>query len=310
MSVPMPIISNPMKTNVLSSPSLYAMVLAVATTGALMFPAHATTYTWTDVSAANKNWSTAANWNGNGVPVNNGTADVAFNDINVNGNFQRVDPQNITPASNNWSINSLTFVNSGTGTSARVITGVDANATLSIGAGGITQNDNTSPCITVPLIVSASQTWNINNWNSNSTGGLYFGGDGWGGIAASGGNITLNNGVTVTKSGANPCYNVDFFRGTTTTIGTGAFIEDGGYFVFHGAGQFGRLGTNAVSVTENSKTRGGFSFVDAAGGTFANNIVFTNGTFTNNTLNLNYGNGNVAGGIFLSVKSLKSQRAG
>jgi len=280
-----------MKPTAMPPPQFRALVLALAASGALMSSANATTYTWINTSSANKNWSTAANWSSSAVPVNNGTADISINDTASQYWKVLADPQNLSGAPTNWAVNSVTFNNTGNGTYHRYLS-VNTGATLSIGAGGITQNDNADPSISGSVICTATQTWNLNNWNTNNTGGIDIGDQ-----AAC--NITLNDGVTVTKSGTSSSYNVEFYAGTTTAtsgMGGGKFAEDGGYFNFHGAGQFGRLGPNPVSVTENSKTRGGFTFIDAAGGTFANNIVFINGTFTNNNLNLNYGNGNVAAG--------------
>jgi len=286
---------------------LNQIVLAVATTGALMSSAHATAYKWTSVALANSNWSVTGNWDTNGVPVNDGTADVTFTDFANNGYQMKVDPQNSLPTpSNNWSINSLTFANDAVGTGVRTIAGVNSNATLSIGAGGINQNENNSPNFQVPVICTASQTWYLNNWNGNNTGGMTFGGDGWGGTTAGTGNITLNNGVMVTKTG-NPvaqtgtpgvaARDLFFYAGTTTTVGTGAFTLDGGSIYFEGSGQFGRLGSNALTVTSNTLFRTALGFQSATGGTYSQNVNIVGQLNGSNTaLTIAHGNGVTSAG--------------
>jgi len=283
---------------------LNQIMLAVATTGALMSNAYATTYTWTNTAATTTAWSTAANWDSNGVPVNDGTADVVFVDYAAgNALTMPVDPQNSNNPSDNWSIHSIDFNDVGGANvrSQRTISGKNTAATLSIGAGGIIIDDQSSPNFTVPVICTASQHWNINNWYPNNTGGMFIGGDGWGGTAASGGNITLNDGVMVTKTSTvasdSACKDLYFMRGTTTTIGSGAFTLDGGAFVFEGAGQFGRLGTNPLTITSNTHYRDTLSFVDSAGGTFSNNVNIVGSLAGGNTsLNLYCFNGTTANG--------------
>ena len=158
--------------------------------------AHATTYTWTNVGPTNTNygggnWSVASNWDSNGVPSNDGTADLVFIMAHEGWPTYTVNPGALTPSSTNWAVHSLTFVNSGTQTDwgNSYLWGSDSSRTLTIGAGGITQNQLTTPYIGLPVIATASQTWNINNFAGNYTGGIELGG-----------NLTLNNGVMITKN--------------------------------------------------------------------------------------------------------------
>ena len=293
MAMPTPT-TNFMKPNALSLSSFCALVLAVASTGALVSSAYATTYTWINTSATSQNWSTATNWSSSAVPVNNDTADITINDTAVQTWNLVVDPQNSSNPSNNWAVNSITFNNNGTGNSQRQITGA-TNATLTLGAGGIAQNEASSPSLAVPLIASATQKWNINNWNSNNTGGLYING-----------NITLNNGVMITKGSsvatAGAAKDLWFYSGSTTTVGTGAFMLDGGYIEFSGAGQFGRLGTNTLTVSSNPLYRTGLSFIDSSGGTFTNNINYVGSLIGSNTsFKFIYGNGSVAAGTTMTL---------
>ena len=83
---------NPNKTTFMSPSTFRALALATAATCALMSSAHATAYKWTYVgTAATQTWSTATNWDTNGVPVNDGTADVTFTDYASNGYQMKLD---------------------------------------------------------------------------------------------------------------------------------------------------------------------------------------------------------------------------
>src|SRR6266581_2592960 len=98
--------------------------------------------TWNG-GGANDNWSTIANWIGSTPPANNGTASVFF------GGTARLTP-NVDAA---WSINSLTFNNT---SGLFAISG----SAITIGAGGITNNDADLQTINNSIILSAPQTWN------------------------------------------------------------------------------------------------------------------------------------------------------
>ena len=266
---------------------LNQIVLAVAATGALMSSAHATTYTWANAGTVGVNygpdpWNTpahnATNWDSNGVPSNDGTADVVFS-LSHNGwpNYA-VNPYTLTPSTHNWAIDGITFINSGNSGDwgATYLYGPGGyNSTtdsLSIGAGGITNNQLSSPEIGIPIIATASQPWNINNMAANFTGGLTIKG-----------NLTINNGVTISKNVAitGPSTAptgwfsgggwylptvVGFYNGTTTTVGTGAFALTGGGFLFSGVSQYGRLGTNPLAWTMDASIRKdtSLSFQDTA----------------------------------------------
>jgi autotransporter-associated beta strand protein len=104
--------------------------------------------TW-DGGGANDNWSNGLNWNDAGMfkfpPPNNGTANIVM--PSVGGLVQ-------TPIVNvPYSINSLTF-NNGDG---RFV--ILAAEELTIGAGGVTNNDADVQSVIGPVKLSADQTW-------------------------------------------------------------------------------------------------------------------------------------------------------
>lgn len=300
-----------MKPTITILKSLRGLALALAAISSL----HATTNTWTQVGAPGTdygggNWSVSANWDSNGVPTNDATADLVFIMAHAGWPSYTVDPGNLTPSSTNWSIHSLTFVNSGTqadwGNS--YFWGSDTSRTLTIGAGGITQNQLTTPYIGIPVIATTSQTWNINNFSANYTGGIELGGG-----------LTLNNGVTITKNtgtatistpptawfdaawGLPTQITFDNTGATTTTVGTGAFLLAGGGFTFNGVAQYGRLGTNTLTISDSQNARKNLTFNDNASGTFANNINFVGALGgTNSNLNIIYGNSSVPAGTTLT----------
>ncbi len=290
---------------------LNQIMLAVAATGALMSSVHATTYTWINVGPPSATYggdswnnvaNNATNWSP-GVPSNDGTADVVFTQAHQGWPAYTVNPSTLSPSSNNWSINSWTFNNAGTQTDwgNTYVWALNGSTTLSIGAGGITQNSMSSPYVGVPIIATASQTWAINNFSGNYTGGLYLSG-----------NLTINNGVVITKAnnsvantlapiptGGNAWWNgalhlptqVIFDGGVTTVVGSGAFGLTGGGFSFSHAAGYGNLGPNALQVTMDPAIRVdlNLSFNDNVSATFPTPITISGGYGSN--LSINYGNG-------------------
>lgn len=143
--------------------------------------------TW-DGGGANNNWTTANNWNPNGVPVNNGTATVIF------GGKLRLTPVVDTP----YSISGLGFFNDA---GAFSISG----STLTIGSGGIDSIDNSLQTLSMPIVLAANQTWDA------GSGGLTFSGTSINGAGFSltvtgSANTTINSPISgastsVTKNG-------------------------------------------------------------------------------------------------------------
>jgi hypothetical protein len=86
-----------------------------------------------DGGGANNDWGTSNNWNPNGAPANNGTAPITF-----------AGTTRLTPNLNtSWSVLSLTFDNTG----GAFTLGSGNGSNLTIGTGGITQNDGNTQTI-------------------------------------------------------------------------------------------------------------------------------------------------------------------
>lgn len=99
--------------------------------------------TW-DGGGANNNWITDANWTLDVQPLNNATADLIFA-----GNV-RLAPSVDTP----WNVHSITFDNTA---GAFTITGPQG---VTIGAGGIVNNDTQAQTITAAITLSANESFN------------------------------------------------------------------------------------------------------------------------------------------------------
>jgi len=263
---------------------LNQIVLAVATTGALISSAHASTYYWTNNDG---NWSDSSMWSA-GVPSNDGTADVVMQ--SPGGTWSTVNPTALTPSTTNWSINSLTSDTSDDG----IMFCAPVGSNLSIGAGGIFINNGNQVFYDLPIIATASQSWNVASNYPLTFGDWPYGANPTGSTSA----ITLNNGVNVTKTGNGTIY---FNNGTTTTVGTGHFTFDGGTIQLDGTSQFGRLGTNQLGVTANpSSQRPLLDFVDSASGTFPGGLSVVGGLVGSN-LTIGWGNGPTVSGTTLTV---------
>ncbi|MDP3849271.1 MAG: autotransporter-associated beta strand repeat-containing protein [Luteolibacter sp.] len=246
---------------------LSQITLAAAT----ITSAQATLYTWT--GAAGGNWSDSAKWDTNGIPVNDGTADVAFNPTGAPNITETIN--SAWGASGSGSINSLRFLggtNNLSGTTGQ---------TLTLGAGGlintstktVTFNNNLS------LDLGATQTWTLTNHvnfngqlklkdNVQTTFATAVASQGL--SLGSGGSLTLNNGSVAIMDGIGT---LAFNGGTTTTVGTGAFKFNRGVINLNAQDQYGRLGTNALTVLNNFTTR--IDFTGAKSGTFATPVTFS-----------------------------------
>nr|MBA3481978.1 hypothetical protein [Pirellulales bacterium] len=127
--------------------SMTLAILAIA--GELSSVAQGAFSIW-DGGGSNDNWTTGANWldilGPGAAPANNGTADIVFP---AAGGLVQTPLVNVP-----YSINSLQFAN---GNGRFVILGV---AELTIGAGGVTNNDADIQSVIGPVKLSANQTWN------------------------------------------------------------------------------------------------------------------------------------------------------
>ncbi len=174
-------------------------------------PLHAQTW---DGGGADNNWNTALNWNPDGNPVNNGTANIIF--------AGAVDP---TPNLNTArQVNSLTFNN----TAASFTLQSAEVQSLTIGAGGITQADDSQQNIAHAVVLSAPQTW-----ATTSTGALTVSSNINTGTHA----LTLSPGANIILEGA--------------ISGSGSMVKNGaGYVILSGSSS----NTFSGGVTVNSSS--------------------------------------------------------
>jgi autotransporter-associated beta strand protein len=164
--------------------AIRALALAVS----LVPTSAAWAQTW-DGGGSNNNWTTANNWNPNGAPVNDGTADITFS-----GNT-RLRP-NANGAKN---INSLTF-DSAAGAF------VSGGSILTINGGGILSSATVAETINNNIVLGANQTWTVSDPASTLTVR---------GIVSGGSALNKAGDGTLTLSGANT-YTGD----TTVSAGT------------------------------------------------------------------------------------------
>ncbi len=179
-----------MKTRLILKTTIAAFILASAAT------LRAQTWDAGGVAGGSLLWSTGTNWSADVAPVNNGTANVIF------GGTLDLAPD----MDANWSIASLTFNN----TSGAFTLGSVGGFTLTVGAGGITNNDNNGQTINNAITLGAAQTWNSASNVIFANGALNNGGNlltltgtgaGLAGAVSGTGGLTVNGG-TVTLSGA------------------------------------------------------------------------------------------------------------
>jgi autotransporter-associated beta strand protein len=226
--------------------------------------------TW-DGGGANNLWSTANNWNPNGVPANNGTSSLAF-----------AGTTRLTPDMDaNWSINSLTF-NSGAGA---FILGSTGGFTLTIQGGGITNSSANTETINNAITLGTAQTW------SATSGALSFGGNITNGgflLTISGGSNTAVSGVIsgtggLTKSGAGTLTlsgSNTYSGGTTFNAGTVSISSDSNLGASSGSLTFGGgtlaftnnvVGTRAIVMSGAGTFSGAFGLTMEESGAISGN---------------------------------------
>lgn len=200
-----------------------------------------------DGGGGDDSWSTARNWSGDLVPVNDGTVTVGFS------GSTRLTPLVSVP----WSIKGLAF-NPGSG--SFVISG----SSITTGSSGIVQSSTAAQTVNNSIVLAAAQTW------SASAGNLTFGGsvDNAGyslnidaaisrtialnALVSGSGGIQKSGAGTLTLSGNN-----SYAGGTTLTAGTLVANHDNAL----GSGTLrlngGTLSTNSARNFANAVTIGG-----------------------------------------------------
>lgn len=196
----------------------------------MALPAWSATFTWNGDAVLGPEWTRDNNWAGNTAPPSNGTADLIF------AGTVRLD----ATADQAYNILSLTF-NSTAG--AFDLSG----SALTIGSGGITNQDNSEQDISNSIVLSAAQTFNTTstggldlNGNVNTNGNLLTVDSNTGqirffGVISGGGGITkTGSGTMIMSNGANNTYS-----GTTTVaagnVQLGLSSEDTGFVKVPGA---------------------------------------------------------------------------
>ena len=218
---------------------------------------HAASYTWDGGDPVSVNWSAANNWAGNTAPPIDGTADLFF------AGTARLNPN----ANLDWSIHSLTF---GSGAGGFTIQGNP----LTIGTGGIVNNDDSVQTIQNDIVLAAPQTFRTGstgsftiNGNINTNGNtltvnaatdfIVLGGA----IAGSGGLTSSGVNSLVLTGDANNTY-----AGVTTVSGSLTLAKTGGATAIPGALIIGGgAGVNNVAIGFDEQIANGSAVTVNAG---------------------------------------------
>ncbi|HEY2882999.1 MAG TPA: autotransporter domain-containing protein [Pirellulales bacterium] len=283
--------------------------------GGLMAPVvRAATSTW-DGGGADDNWTTDNNWNPDGAPANDGTADVIF------GGTTRLTPN----VDVDYSIHSLTF--DSTASSTFTIGGNQ----LSVGAGGITNNSPTEQIINNDIVMTAAASFTA------ATGNITIGGtvDNGGNLltVAGASNTAINNtisgagGLTMSGTGTFTLGAANTFTGAVTlnsgtiTAGAAGALPDVTYAISGGtlnlnsfdttmsqlSGTGGTISLGTATLTVNQSASTTFSGAISGGGNFhmqgtgtlifngANNYTGTTTIDSGSTLQI--GNGGTTGSL-------------
>ncbi len=247
-------------------------------------PAAAPSFTWSGAAAgaqaSDPNWTTGTNWAGGIAPGTAANADITY--------AAGPTVATATTVNTNYAVNSLTFQ---AGAPAYTVTNSN-DATLTVGAGGITQASANTQTLSVPTVLGAAQTWNV----SDPAGTLAHTG-----VISGAGGITKTGAGTLELSGVNT-----FTGGTTLAAGT-LSVSDGalgtGTFTVTGGTLFGnaeRL-SNPVALHGDLTVGGSFYGVQ-----FDGDVDLGNATRTL-TLNISPGPGTVS---FTGAISATSPTAG
>lgn len=241
-----------------------AFILAASAALLLVPVARAAITTW-DGGGADDNFSTAANWVSNVAPPNNGTADLVF-----------AGSTRLTPSLNaDYSVASLTFNN----TAGAFTFSNTVGSALTIGAGGITNNDADTQTVNLDTIsLGATQTWNA------SAGALTVGAAAAGVINMNGFTLNLNgNGDKTIRNAFSGFGNVNINAGTarlnaasanfagTITLNAGATMVLGERDV-SGGSAFVNFTLNGGTIVSNSTAVDGSAYL-ANATTIAGNVT-------------------------------------
>ena len=189
----------------------------------------------------NSNWTTPANWEGGGAPVNDGSEQIVFNPA----------PRTSIFVDTSQSIRRLRFDFS-TGSNVVYSFSGALGATLTVGGDGIEVASGVSPAVgditfgsSLGLVLGSAQTWDVDTGSSirvsgsvSGTGSLTLSG---GGEIKLSGNNTYTGG-TVLESGVLAIEN-------NTALGTGALTVNGTAAIHSTSGS--RVIANALNLNSN-----------------------------------------------------------
>ena len=203
---------------------IFQFALAAIVYPLLAISARAQTWDGGGVAGGIVTWSTAANWNPDGVPVNNGTANIVM--------ANNVDTTNTVDV--NFDINSLTFNN----TAGAFIISNSGGATLTIRAGGVTNNDVQLQQSALPIILGASQSWSATSGNITTGGSFNLGANQltvagasqtslFGTVSGTGSIIKNGSGEFQITAGSNSFSGGLTLNSGTLTVGTSAALGTG-----------------------------------------------------------------------------------
>jgi autotransporter-associated beta strand protein len=159
----------------------------------------AAVFVWDGGHPSQNKWSNQENWNPNGVPDNDGTADLIFSGtarltpvLDVNYDMKSITFNNLSGA--------FTFVDDGNDSE-----GIEDLTLQGLAGVGILNDDSDVQTFNIPIILGATQTWNANNGN----------------LTFAGTTIT-NGGFTLTLTGAKNTTILNVISGTGALTKTGA----------------------------------------------------------------------------------------
>ena len=294
-------------------------VAASVASAATVKPAFvAGTYTWTGLSAAtpltpDPSWTTAGNWsNGTSavVPPNNGSSTIEYT---INPVVAAATNVNVNYSIAGLVFQGLTGTVGATDTPSYNITG-SSGVSLTIGAGGITDNSANPQAISLPVVLSAAQTWNVSTAASALTvNGVVSGSNalnksGPGTLTLSGTN-TYTGGTNVTAGTLVELNNGNALSTGTVAISSGATValqSDSGLTLFQAGVTFTGAGTLATTGVGNYAFGGNGGVVSVAlspGGLIDVRAGTLNGSssfqadYTNNQGSLNIAAGATFNGV-------------
>ncbi len=210
----------------------------------------AATFTWDGGHGGQSRWTDKNNWNPNGAPANDGTADLIF-----------AGTVRLTPETNgDWSINSIAFSSTA---GAFTLTGNNVTINGTAVTHAIRNDDDQTQTIDHAIITGANQSW------------AALAGD-----LAIGGNVTNNFALTLTGSANTTLSGVVSGTGSLAKTGSGTLTLSGANTYSGGTTvSAGTLQGDSTSLQGNIVNHAALVFAQASDGTYAG-VVSGSGDLT------------------------------